>query len=43
MGNKKEKKGSLVISILWLIVGIIIIYILYKTCEVFLGNSLKIF
>ena len=38
---KKENKQ--IISLLWLIIGILIIYILYKTCEVFAGMRLKIF
>lgn len=41
MGKKKDGKSSWVVSLLWILVGITIIYILYRTCEVFIGISLK--
>lgn len=39
----KFKKKEIVINFIWIAIGIIIFYFLYKSYEIFIGHGLKFF
>ena len=39
----KINKKKITISFVWIVIGIIIFYFLYKSYEIFIGHSLRLF
>ena len=39
----KINKKKIIINLIWIAIGIIIFYFLYKSYEIFIGHSLRLF